>query len=298
MSDLKVMKSTTISPKKKVCVVSLMVVILSLLVFGSIAAAGTSKKLNLGMVSPSPSKMIKRFTPLMDYLNSKGVQVGKVITAKSIDKMVQLFKSGKVDFMFESVYGALRLMDEADAVPLLIREKKGVKEYNSVIFVKKNSPITSMADLKGKVIAFEDPDSTSSYMLPRKLLENQGLTLKKSRKPVPGAVAYYFSKDDDNTVTQVASGKRADAGGIKKTKVERKTEFRLLSPESIFVPRHVVIIRSEVPAGQLKSILLGMKTDPGATDVLKKIKTPTGFTEFKTDPVVQFNTQIRPALGL
>lgn len=200
--------------------------------------------------------------------------------------------------MFESVYGALRLMDEAGAVPLLIREKKGVKEYNSVIFVRKDSPITSMADLKGKVIAFEDPDSTSSYMLPRKILENEGLILKKSRKPVPGAVAYYFSKDDDNTVTQVASGKRAHAGGIKKSKVAGKSDFRLLSPESINVPRHVVVVRSQIPAGQLKSILLGMKTDPGAANVLKKIKTPTGFSEFKTDPVEQFNIQIRPALGL
>ncbi len=132
--------------------------------------------------------------------------------------------------MFESVYGALRLMDEAGAVPLLIREKKGVKEYNSVIFVRKDSPITSMADLKGKVIAFEDPDSTSSYMLPRKILENEGLILKKSRKPVPGAVAYYFSKDDDNTVTQVASGKRAHAGGIKKCEGGRQIGFPAAFP--------------------------------------------------------------------
>ncbi len=94
--------------------------------------------------------------------------------------------------MFESPYGALVMMDKTGAVPVLIREKKGVKEYSAVIFVPAASPVQKLADLTGKVVAFEDPSSTSSFVLPVNILKGAGLTVKESRKAVDGAIAYYF----------------------------------------------------------------------------------------------------------
>jgi len=257
-----------------------------------------AEKLSLGMVGSSPSKLIKRFTPLLAYLNEKGIPTAKVVVAKNLDQMIQYFESGKADFFFESAYGALKIMDATGAVPILIREKKGVRGYNSVIFVKKDSPVQELADLKGKVIAFEDPTSTSSYILPQNILLSAGLELKESRKPIPGAVAYYFSKDDDNTLVQVKAGKRADAGGIKKSKVEKHPDFRMLSPESVHVPRHVVMVRKGVPNDTLKAVLLKMKNDPEAATVLEAIVTPGGFSEFQGDAFRTMDTTIRKGLGL
>ena len=137
--------------------------------------AVSAEQLNLGMIDDSASKMIKRFTPLMNYLNDNGVSAGKIVTARTVDQMVEFFDEGKVDFMFESPYAALELMDKTGAVPILIREKSGVKSYNSVIFVKKDSPVKAFSDLVGKVVAFEDPTSTSSYLMPVNLLKNAGL---------------------------------------------------------------------------------------------------------------------------
>ncbi len=168
---------------------------LVLLVLLTLPSTLIAEGLNLGMIDGSPSKMTKTFSPLLEYLAGKGVATGKVVTVKDLDKMVANFESGKVDFMFESAFGALTVMDKAGAVPVLIREKKGIKEYNSVIFVPKDSPIQSLADLNGKVVAFEDPNSTSSFVLPKGILEHAGLKLQESRKPVDGAVAYYFSKN-------------------------------------------------------------------------------------------------------
>ncbi|MCP4694562.1 MAG: phosphate/phosphite/phosphonate ABC transporter substrate-binding protein [Desulfobacterales bacterium] len=256
------------------------------------------KKLNLGIVNPDAIMMTERFTPLLKYLSGKGIPAGEVVTTKSLGQMIHRFKAGKVDFFFESPYGALKLMDAAGAAPILIREKKGVKKYNSVIFVKKDSPIKSISDLKGKVLAFEDETSTSSHLLPRSLLTAAGLELKKFRKPIPGVVAYHFTKSDSNTIDEVAGGKRADAGGIKKSEVEGNPEFRMLSPESPLVPRHVVIVRKGIAHDRLKSVLLNMKNDPEAQGVLKTIRTPTGFSEFDGDPTQIMTTMVRKALGL
>lgn len=251
------------------------------------------------MVSSTPDKLTKQFTPLMNYLQSKGISVGKVIVAKDVKQMINYFESEEVHFAFESPYGALKLMDSAGAIPALIREKKGVKRYNSVIFVRKDSPIKLFSDLKGKRIAFEDKDSTSSFFLPRVLLEKNGLRLIKSEKVVSGRVAYYFTGDDRITIAQVHAGKRADAGGIKKTAIDKNPNFRILRPESKYVPRHVLSINKSVSSSlrkKLVDVILNMKNDPAAKSVLKTIKTPTGFSEFSEDPLLIMNRDVRSAL--
>lgn len=257
-----------------------------------------AEKLTLGTINPSPSKMIKRYTPLMDYLNSKGIPAGKVITAKTIAQLIEYFNTGTVDFIFETPYGALEMMDKAGIVPILILEKDGAKEYNSVIFVRKDSPIQELSNLNGKVIAFEEADSTSSYLMPKVLLERAGLKLKESNQPNEGVVSYYFSKDDKNTIAQVKLGDKAHAGGINKSKVEKDADLRMLSPESDYVPRNVVLVRKGVSPDKLAMVLLNMKNDPAAADILKELKTPTGFSEFVGDPSVIMNTKVRKALGL
>jgi phosphonate transport system substrate-binding protein len=256
-----------------------------------------AEPLNLGIVDESPSKSIQRFGPLMDYLRTKGMETGRVVVTRNLEEMVEKFSSGKVDFIFESAYAALTLKEKTGAVPILIREKGGVKEYNSVVFVRNDSPIQSLTELAGKVIAFEDPGSTSSFMLPRTLLVQAGMTLTESRKPMEGKVAYYFSNDDDNTIAQVRAG-RADAGGIKKAALENHSDFRILQPESTYLPRHVVLVRKGIAADRLRSELLNMKKEADAQKVLEQIKTPTGFSEFDDDPSTYFDTHVRRALGL
>jgi len=242
--------------------------IIALVLIGTVPEkAQAAKKLRLGMIASSPSKMIKRFSPLMKYLKSQGIPTGRIVVAKTTKKMIKLFKTGKVDFMFESAYSVIQIMDATKAVPILIREKKGVRVYNSVIFVKKSSSIKRLRDLKGKVITFEDPTSTSSYLLPRGILENAGLTLEQSRRPIVGKVAYYFSKDDVNTIAQVKAGRRAKAGGIKRTALKGKSGFRMLKPQSVYVPRHIVLVRKGVSYKKLKKVLLSMKRDSKAKKV-------------------------------
>ena len=272
----------------------LVVVVLSMLFAGGMPAL-TAEELDFGMVSDSPSKMIKRFAPLHDYLRSKGLPMGKMVSARSVDEMIDLLEGKKVDFVFESPYGATQIMDATGAVPVLIREKDGIKTYNSVIFVNNSSAIENFKDLLGKVVAFEDQESTSSYILPRTLLLNAKLELIESTKPIPNKVAYYFSRGDENVLAHVKLG-RADAGGIDRGAVAELPQFRILSPESGYVPRHVLLVRDGVDYDGLKEALLNMAADPHAADVLTAVETPTGFSAFEGDPR-EIMDQVRASLG-
>lgn len=268
---------------------------LPILCVGGTPAVGV-EPLDLGTISDSPSKMIKRFTPLHAYLASKGLPMGKISNAQSISEMIDLIKDAKVDFVFESPYGAVQIMDASSAIPVLIQEKDGVREYNSVIFVNKNSPTRNLGDLKGKIVVFEDPGSTSSYILPKNLLLAAGLELVESAERVPGKVAYYFSRQDANVLAHVKLG-RADAGGINKGAVADLPQFRILSPESRYVPRYVLLVREGVDYGDLKEALLNMAADPAASDVLTAVESPTGFSEFEGNPRKIMN-EVKAALGL
>lgn len=256
-----------------------------------------AEKLDMGTISESPTKMIKRFTPLSDYLQSKGLQMGSIVNAPSIDKMIDLIKAGRVDFVTESPYGAARIMEATGAVPVLIQEKDGVKSYNSVIFVDRDSGIKDLHDLKGKTIVFEDPESTSSYMLPRQLLSSVGLELIESAKPAPEKVAYYFAGGDDNVLAHVKLG-RADAGGINRAAAAAEpSRFRILSPESRYVPRYVLLVREGIGHEELEDVLLNMAADPDAAETLESIEALTGYSRFEGDPRRIMN-EVKAALGL
>ena len=74
-------------------------------------------------------------------------------------------------------------------------------------------------------------------------------------------------------------------------------EFRILSPESRYVPRYVLLVRDRVDYGGLKEALLNMAADPDAADVLRAVETPTGFSEFEGNPR-EIMDEVKAALGL
>ena len=92
-------------------------------------------------------------------------------------EMAKLLKSGDVNIYFDSPCPALTAMHRSGAKPFLRRWKNGIASYYTEIFVRKDSGIEKLEDLKGKVIAFEDPYSTSSYFLPKSILTGAGIKM-------------------------------------------------------------------------------------------------------------------------
>ncbi|MEZ5933525.1 MAG: phosphonate ABC transporter substrate-binding protein [Alphaproteobacteria bacterium] len=63
-----------------------------------------------------------------------------------------------------------------DAVEPMVTYKQvdGSTGYYSVLYVKADSPYKTLEDLKGKTLAFADPNSTSGYLVPSYELKKQG----------------------------------------------------------------------------------------------------------------------------
>ena len=250
----------------------------------------------LAGISEEPAKILRRYQPLADYLvthlEEADISVGQVKVAPDLETMSDWVANGEVDLFFDSLYPATTVVDRSGATPILRRWKGGVSEYHSVFFARADSQLTSLNDLQGQLFAFEDPFSTSGYMLPLAHLKEAGFNLSSNKfngtNPSVGddEIGYVFSGEDQNTIQWVITGKVA--AGV--TDNESYLELPETTREGLKIlditeslPRQVVLVRPNMDAGlrdDLTSVLLDMDESEAGQTVLEQFKT----SQFDTFP--------------
>ena len=116
-----------------------------------------------------------------------GVPV-KLLLAADYAGVIQAFAAGQVDvaYMSPASYAAAWMESKGNVVPILTTlEKDGTNSYVALMYVRADSGITSIADMKGKSVAWADPNSASGYLIPRAEFRAAGID------PEPGK---YFGR--------------------------------------------------------------------------------------------------------
>jgi phosphonate transport system substrate-binding protein len=252
-----------------------------------------SKAVVLGSVNEDVKESVKEIQPLADYLAANlaefGISEGKVVVAPDLEKMAELLKNGEVDLFFESPYGATVVYNQAGAVPLLRRWKGGVKEYHSVIVVRQDSGVASPADLKGQTIAFEDPGSTTGYLMPKAYLLEQGYSLVEKSGSTPVAsdqIGYVFAQSEENVMTMLLLGQVAATAlnnlDYEDIPAEGRAELVVIG-QSQSVPRHVALasLKTDKKLRQrLTELLLAMHETEEGRAVLEAFEETSQFDPF------------------
>jgi phosphonate transport system substrate-binding protein len=140
------------------------------------------KVLKIGAVTvESQGATVTRFKPLAEYMSKKlGVKV-EVFTASDYAGIVQALSGGQIQLarIGGAAYAAGYIDSEGGIEPLVLNvEPDGGKGYNSVLIVRSDSPYKSLEDLKGKTLAWADPNSTSGYLVPNASLRDAGIDPK------------------------------------------------------------------------------------------------------------------------
>jgi phosphonate transport system substrate-binding protein len=243
----------------------------------------------IGSVGRDPAKEMKKFLPLTEYLGSRlrteGIDEVKIVVAPSMERMAELVRSGKVDLYIDSPFPSLYLQQFTNSKFLARRWKEGVSEYHSIIFVRKDSLITQLGELKGKTIGFETPYSSTGYFLPKIDLLQKGLLLVESKTAVPNRLAYQFTDSDKNTMVWVLRDKVA-AGAMDMNKYleltkEEPGRLRVMD-KSISIPRHIVSHRADLGAslvGRIKAVLFAMDQSEEGRKALADFERTSKFDE-------------------
>jgi phosphonate transport system substrate-binding protein len=254
---------------------------------------GEAQTLTLGIVSQIHQKQIENhFRDFVDYVARKLFAApkieGKIILATTPHQLAALLADKKVDFYMESPYPTYVINDVDGAGMLLLRRwKGGMAEYKALIFTKRNSDTRRLEDLRGRMIAFEDPGSTSGYFLPNFFLSRRGFKLAEKggveSTVSPGEVGYIFAHSQGALIDLVL-GDRVAAGAFSDDDYaaldeKKKSEITILA-ETERLPRHLLSIRKDLAPGlakRLEEILLSMHEDPQGRKILDKTDQTTKF---------------------
>ncbi len=267
--------------------------VLSLFLVGSpLFHLARAESISIGSISEKPNKEIKKFLPLAGYLEKQlqpdGVEHVKVVVVKDIYMMAAKIKEGKVDLYIDSPFPVTVVSRISGSKFLLRRWKKGIDEYHSVVFVRKDSGIDCIEKLKGKIIAFEEPFSSSGYFLPKMFMEREGLELVSRRNtlsPVNSNKVGYVFCGEGNTAPWVFKEK-VIAGAIDNYTFLKYAEASSENFKVIFktadVPRHIVSYRGDMDkkiVDRLREILVNMDKSNDGMEVLKEFEKTTKFDE-------------------
>lgn len=109
------------------------------------------------------------YSCLQDYTTEElGVET-KLFAPADYNGVIQGLLGGTIDMAWlgASSYAATYLQDPEAVEPVLVKVNvDGSIGYHSIGFARKDSNVTSLDDMAGKVFGFGDPNSTSGYLIP------------------------------------------------------------------------------------------------------------------------------------
>ena len=245
------------------------------------------KVIKMGFVPLKNSEqLVEDVKPIADYLSQKmGVKV-EAFTASNYIGVVEGIGSGSVDFGIIPPFSAVLAQKQSNAQPLLTSKgKTGKSGYTAELYVRKDSGIKSLQDVKGKKVAFVDPSSSSGYIYPGAMLVKAGINLDKD-------ISYQFSGGHDKSL-QLLLNKDVDAVASYENVIRKYTkEFPTLKEDvkviakSELIPGVTVVASNnldEETQKKVKQALLEIQNDKETIQILTNLFSITGFEEPNND---------------
>lgn len=229
----------------------------------------------------NPDKLLGDIAAITGWLSDQiGVPVEGFVTIDHA-AAVEALRNGDADISFMGALPFVLAEAEIGAVPLLSEVYRNAPNYTGRIFVRRDSGIETLADLRDKDIAFADPISESGYLYPLAEFVDAGLIAAPS-----DADAFFgrvfFTGGYQQAMQAMAEG-LVDAAGAS------QYADLLLSPgqqaqvtwiaESDAIPSHVVIARPGLDAGlraRFVDAMLRLNT-PENRNLLRYLYGPDGY---------------------
>ncbi len=241
----------------------------------------------LGRVSDDPKRHYDALKALLDYvvprMREVGIREGRVLMARDFQQMASYLRRGRVDWLTETAGIAVVYGERVGTRPLAATVRNGVTRYHSVIFVRRDSGIRELADLKGRSVAFQNSTSTSAYFAPAASLLDHDLRLEillsPMDRPAADSVGYLFARSESNIATWVHK-RLVDAGAFSNVDWEDLASYpqgfagdlEIIHRTQEF-PRALEIVRPGLPPAveeRLRQVLMAAHNDPEGQEALRR----------------------------
>lgn len=229
----------------------------------------------------NPEKLLGDIDVITAYLSDRiGVPVEGFVTLDHA-AAVEALRGGTADISFTGALPYVFAHDAFGAEVLLAEVYRGSSTYASRLFVRKDSGLETLDDLRGKTAAFADPISESGYLYPLEILAEAGL-LDPSTDPHAFFSQVYFAGGYQQAIQAVANG-LVDVAGVSEFSdmlltAEQQAGVHWIA-ESEPIPSHAVIVRpglDEDLKAAFKEAMLSLN-EPEHRHLLKHVYGPDGY---------------------
>jgi len=248
------------------------------------SVANKDKPLVLAFIpQENPEKLIGDIEKITEYLEDElGIEVKGYVTQDHA-AAVEALRNNEADISFMGGLPYVLAHNHIGAEVILSEVYRGSPIYRGRIFVRKDSGINKLEDLRGKSIAFADPISESGFIYPLDIFVQKGL-VKQSEDPQNYFSTVYFAGGYQQAIQAMANG-LVDAAGVSQFAEMLLTPEQLLNvtwiAESKPIPSHVVVVRKGLDTQRkeaFKKALLNLN-NPENNYLLQYIYSPDGYVE-------------------
>ncbi len=241
--------------------------------------APASSGLTFGIGAPNGDEQARRAKSLIEPYFSKAL--GRTVRVQILSEYEQLpaaLVGGKVDVAWVTAiaYDAAHASNPGVTAVMKAR-RNGASYYRTAFIVRKDSPVKSLVELRGKRVAWVARGSASGYLFPRALLVDAGVDpdaffsneLVVGSHPAVCKAVRSGEADVGATLSdQPASGSTFQADGC--VDAPPVSDFRVIAASEP-IPNDVVAIRAGIDravAGDLSTALAHMADTAGGRQVL------------------------------
>ena len=222
----------------------------------------------------NPRMMYQLYQPFIDYLNENTPYQFEIKLSRVYQDTIE--RLGRKEIIIASC-GPVPYIQARGRFPVkpILRPLSGDGKpyYRGVMFVRHDSLIRKIGDLKGKSFAFGPELSTAGHILPEYHLKRAGIRLKDLKE-------YSFLRHHDSVVNAVLKGK-FDAGAVKDVVAyqHEKEGLRFIYITDA-IPTVPIVVREDAPAELVMAVKAALlKIDP--RDQNDKTKMVQWDEEFK-----------------
>lgn len=215
------------------------------------------------------SVIIKRNEGLKQYLEKTlGKRVELVVTT-DYSSMIEAMRFGRLDLAYFGPLSYVLARSKSEIEPFAALVTDGKPTYRSVIIANPKAGIETIADIKGKRVAYGDKASSSSHLIPKTYIAEHGVK--------PGDYQEHFAGTHDAVAIAVQNG-HADAGGLSEKIFQHVLDRKLVDGTKVKVvaysgdiPQYPWAMRSDLDPELKRKVAAAFITlkDP---EILKNFK--------------------------
>jgi phosphonate transport system substrate-binding protein len=190
----------------------------------------TFRGLNMVFVPASEKSEASEFKGLTDIITKLTGLKFNFIKVTDYNAAVEAMRAGRADVAWFGAATYVIAADIADAEAFAAGIPKGQKNagYHTYFVVRKDSPIKTLADAKGKVLALNHIGSTSGDYIPQVELLKFKLNIRKKED----LKQVFYAGSHDASLMSVVNG-QADICGVASHNYKGRTEDGTVNPDDV-----------------------------------------------------------------